>query len=107
MFLNIILNASSAIKKNTSVEKGIISLSTSEDEEYIIIVVSDNGCGFTKDGLSTLFEPFHTTFGGSGLGLYVSKKIIVEHGGIIEVENNSSQAGAKCVIKLPKKSGRE
>lgn len=102
IFLNLIINSANAIKKNTSLERGTIFLSTREDEKYISIIVADTGCGIPAKNLQKIFEPFFTTSGGTGLGLYVSRKIAVNHGGTIDVKNGE-KSGAVFTVKLPKK----
>jgi two-component system NtrC family sensor kinase len=102
VFLNLIINASHAIKSNVSSDRGTISLATSEDEDNIFIIVSDTGCGIPEKNLQNIFEPFFTTSGGTGLGLYVSQKIINDHGGVM-IASNGKNSGAILTVKLPKK----
>ena len=55
------------------------------------VTVADDGKGITADALPHLFEPFFTTKGavGTGLGLWVSKQIIDNHGGTIRVRSST------------------
>lgn len=66
------------------------------------IRVSDTGCGITDAQLSRLFTPFSSTKGGrgTGLGLYISKSIIDQHGGTIRVDSVLNQ-GTTFTIELP------
>jgi len=65
------------------------------------IFVSDNGPGIPADALTKIFMPFYTTkTNGTGLGLAVVQKIIVQHGGTIEARNRSA-GGAEFVVWLP------
>ena len=66
------------------------------------ICVADNGCGISEENRTKLFQAFFSTKGskGTGLGLAVTKKIITEHGGEIEVESEVDK-GTKFLIKLP------
>jgi nitrogen fixation/metabolism regulation signal transduction histidine kinase len=65
------------------------------------IVVSDNGPGFQRDLIGTVFDPYVTTKSkGTGLGLAIVKKIVEEHGGRIEADNRRS-GGARVRILLP------
>jgi nitrogen-specific signal transduction histidine kinase len=65
------------------------------------ISVSDNGPGIPADALTKIFMPFYTTkTNGTGLGLAVVQKIIVQHGGTIEARNQS-QGGAEFIVWLP------
>ena len=56
VFMNLMINAGHAIK-----EKGVISVSTYKEEDWIIIKIKDNGSGIDKEHLSQLFNPFFTT----------------------------------------------
>jgi signal transduction histidine kinase len=62
-----------------------------EEDEWISVKIRDNGTGIDQEILSRLFSKFTTTseFGGTGLGLYISKKIIEAHGGTIRGYNNN------------------
>src|SRR5438270_8598666 len=65
------------------------------------IVVADNGPGIAPAAMPKLFRPFFTTkSNGTGLGLAVVQKIIVQHGGHIEVRN-CTKGGAEFIITLP------
>ena len=65
------------------------------------ITVTDNGPGIAADDLSKIFVPFYTTkTNGTGLGLAIVQKIIVQHGGSVEVRNQT-QGGAEFIVSLP------
>jgi nitrogen fixation/metabolism regulation signal transduction histidine kinase len=65
------------------------------------IVVSDNGPGFQRDLIGTVFDPYVTSKSkGTGLGLAIVKKIVEEHGGRIEADNRR-MGGARVRILLP------
>jgi PAS domain S-box-containing protein len=65
------------------------------------ISVSDNGPGVPANVLPKLFRPFFTTKAkGTGLGLAVVQKIIVQHGGQVEVRNRP-EGGAEFIVTLP------
>jgi PAS domain S-box-containing protein len=65
------------------------------------ITVSDNGPGFQRELLGTVFDPYVTSKPkGTGLGLAIVKKIVEEHGGRIEAENLRA-GGARVRILLP------
>jgi nitrogen fixation/metabolism regulation signal transduction histidine kinase len=65
------------------------------------IVVTDNGPGFQRDLIGTVFDPYVTSKPkGTGLGLAIVKKIVEEHGGRIEADNRRS-GGARVRILLP------
>jgi two-component system, NtrC family, nitrogen regulation sensor histidine kinase NtrY len=71
----------------------------------VAIVVSDNGPGFQRDLIGTVFDPYVTSKPkGTGLGLAIVKKIVEEHGGRIEADNPRS-GGARVRILLPLSDG--
>jgi PAS domain S-box-containing protein len=65
------------------------------------ISITDNGPGIPAEALTKIFMPFYTTkANGTGLGLAVVQKIIVQHGGSIEARNQT-QGGAEFIVWLP------
>ncbi len=69
----------------------------------ITLAIRDTGDGIEPDVLPHVFDPFYTTrpFGqGTGLGLYVAREIVREHGGEIDVESTVGR-GSAFTIKLP------
>ncbi len=71
-------------------------------KEYILIRISDTGCGISRDDISKIFEPFFSTKGqkGNGLGLAVIWGIIDNHNGTINVESEVGK-GTTFIIRLP------
>jgi PAS domain S-box-containing protein len=71
------------------------------------ITVADNGPGIAAAALPKLFRPFFTTkTNGTGLGLAVVQKIILQHGGLVEVRN-CPEGGAAFIVTLPLQRGVE
>ena len=67
----------------------------------VSVIVSDNGPGFQRDLIGTVFDPYVTSKPkGTGLGLAIVKKIVEEHGGRIEADNRPA-GGARVRIVLP------
>lgn len=98
VFLNLIVNAAQAIQ-----EKGRIVLQTELRGDWIVVSVSDSGCGMSEEVKHRIFEPFYTTKPvgqGTGLGLSLSYSIIQKHGGRIEVES-SPGIGTTFSVYLP------
>src|SRR5205823_14271285 len=72
-----------------------------EEAGWQRVVVADNGPGIAQAAMAKLFRPFFTTkTNGTGLGLAVVQKIIVQHGGQVEVRN-CPNGGAEFIVTLP------
>ena len=71
-------------------------------DNALIITVSDDGPGISEEIRGRLFESFATygKAGGTGLGLAIVRKIVLDHGGTIDVESEPGK-GAVFVIRLP------
>ncbi|MFW9778872.1 MAG: ATP-binding protein [Candidatus Heimdallarchaeota archaeon] len=85
---------------------GNISIRVTRDnlQENLILVVEDDGIGFQPDQLQDVGKPFmtfHPSHSGLGLGLYLTKQIIEDHGGELTVSSSGYQKGTKVTIKLP------
>ncbi len=102
----ILLNLISNAAKFT--EEGLITLKVKITNNYFTFHVIDNGIGMTPEQLGKVFEPFtqadsSTTrkYGGTGLGLTITKEFIGMMGGSIHVESTFGE-GSCFVLKLPK-----
>jgi two-component system NtrC family sensor kinase len=99
VFLNIIVNAIQA-----SGEKGTLTIKTEFcDHKWVEIHISDTGAGILKENLTKIFDSFYTTKPagkGTGLGLYMSDKIIKRHKGALTVKSKVGY-GSTFTIKLP------
>jgi len=98
VFLNLIDNALWAMPKGGEL---IITTLVLPENNFIEIKVADTGCGISREDVSRIFDPFFThRESGTGLGLSIVHRIIEEHKGFIEVENDLKK-GATFKIKLP------
>ncbi|MBE0496878.1 MAG: HAMP domain-containing histidine kinase [Campylobacterales bacterium] len=101
--LNIVNNAKDQIGKlreQGEIKRGVITINIYSDASKIIIAISDNGGGISKEKLPHIFDPYYTTKEkGHGIGLYMTKLIIEEKmGGKIWASN--TPAGACFTIIL-------
>lgn len=80
-----------------------IEVNFAEKNDVLIYEVMDNGCGMDAETQKKVFTSFFTTKGenGTGLGLLMTKKLVQQHGGSIELESEVEQ-GAAFRIRLPR-----
>lgn len=100
---NVLLNLLDNAVKFSS--KGEIRVNLEKKKDKIMIIIEDSGIGIDKKDLKSIFDKFFRAsgaknVGGTGLGLYISKKIIEAHGGSIEAVSSGTQKGAKFIISL-------
>ena len=87
--VNLLINASQAADKDNSWVRLTVT-EQKEPEAFVIVEVSDNGCGMDTETQKKIFDPFFTTkvVGvGTGLGLSISHRLVAELGGYIEVQS--------------------
>ncbi len=98
--LNLLNNALDAVPE----KKGAVSLRCEYDDkaQTVRIQVIDNGQGISSENRKRLFEPFYSTKGqrGTGLGLVVTRKVVAEHHGRIDVESKPGK-GTTFTLTLP------
>ena len=101
--INIIENAIDACARDGSKARHKIVFGVREHRELIVFDVFDDGIGMDADTREKLFTPFFSSKGnkGTGLGLFISNKIIEQHGGKIHVSSTPGQ-GTLFRIKIPK-----
>ncbi len=98
--LNLINNAAEALK--TAERDKHIRIATERLTDSVRITVADSGPGISEALRTKIFDPFYTTRNGStGIGLSISQRIIIDHGGRLHVEPAGSQGGAAFIIDLP------
>ena len=101
VLVNLLLNASAAMRGCPNPEI-VITCCAPRDAGMVCLKIIDNGVGISKRHLNQVFEPFFTQGKkeGLGLGLFISKRIIENHNGIIYSESEVDK-GAQFVIELP------
>jgi signal transduction histidine kinase len=110
-FVNLLLNAVEAISANGTLTVTTESLADDQAQlregsprRWLRIRIADTGAGITEENMGRLFEPFFTTKqNGTGLGLAVTRQIIEEHNGTIQVESRPGE-GTTFTVMLPMKA---
>jgi PAS domain S-box-containing protein len=101
VLVNLIRNALDAMADNPAEKKKLRVTTSLQQDGYIAVSVSDNGCGVVPDLHQQIFMPFFTTKAfGLGLGLAISTSIVESHGGILSVTQNSG-GGSIFTFTLP------
>ncbi|MCS7181084.1 MAG: ATP-binding protein, partial [bacterium] len=99
VFLNIILNSFEAVNHNN----GLVEIEINEKEDFVEILIADNGYGIKEEIMDKIFDPFFTTKEkGTGLGLSIVLRIIEDHKGKIRIESKEKM-GTKVYVELPKR----
>jgi two-component system sensor histidine kinase AtoS len=98
VLLNVIVNAVQAIAG-----QGVIRIGTREwSGDRVCLRVNDNGCGIPAAYLDRIFDPFFSTKPtGTGLGMAIAQRILMDHDGRIEVESTEEQ-GTTVLLILPR-----
>ncbi len=100
VFLNLVLNAIDATDKDGRVELGVARTAGGVEVE-----VRDDGSGIRPEDAARLFQPYFTTKKhGTGLGLFVTRKLVADHGGSVTCESAPGQ-GTVFRVSLPAAPG--
>lgn len=108
VLLNLINNARDALSDSPILDKRIV-VSSSSDTTHVKVSVADNGDGITGKHAADIFTPFFSTKDadkGMGMGLAISRSIISDHQGVLEL-NTQYKSGAEFIFTLPIKPSRE
>lgn len=108
VFLNLIVNAAHAIEKKLETEvqetRGEITISTSQADAWVHVMVMDTGCGISEADMEKVFDPFFTTKEvgkGTGQGLTIAFDIVTnKHDGRLSAESEEGE-GTTIKIELP------
>jgi len=99
--VNLLMNAIQATQARESRNIILSTLNVADDNE-VQLHIKDSGPGIEPENLVQIFEPFFSTRfdqGGSGLGLYISRFLITEQNGMLEIFNDED-GGCRAVIRL-------
>ena len=104
VFINLIKNSEEAfmeLSKKTPSFKGKIDIAIESNNDYIVVIITDNGTGITDT--KKVMTPYYTTkINGTGLGLPIVNKIINEHSGDFSIQNKKDGNGVNIEISFPK-----
>lgn len=115
LLLNLITNASEALgekpgtihvrmrpwNRQTDQLGEVLEGQLTTEGEYVLLSISDTGCGMDRETMQRMFEPFYTTkFTGRGLGLAVVRGIVRSHNGVIAIDTAPGR-GTKMQVILP------
>jgi two-component system, sensor histidine kinase and response regulator len=96
---NVIINAIQA----SAEKKGPVLIECNRKDFYVDIRIEDSGSGIDPAQISKIFDPYFTTKqskSGTGLGLYITKKVVEDHSGSIKVDSTPGE-GTVFTIRLP------
>jgi len=102
--INILENALEACIEDKRQIAHQIRFTVTVDEDNVYFEIADNGPGIDKEQAEKIFQLFSSSKGkrGTGIGLFVTRKAIIKHGGTITVESSPNK-GAAFHIVLPRK----
>jgi nitrogen fixation/metabolism regulation signal transduction histidine kinase len=111
VLINLVRNAVQAVRGapgRSGPIRGHVRVSATADGEGTALLVEDDGPGIPVERRSRVFDPYFTTKSdGTGLGLAIVKKVVVEHGGSIDVGQSERLGGALFRVRLPGPKTRE
>jgi signal transduction histidine kinase len=96
---NVIINAIQASADST----GRVEVNCIRKDFYVDVRIADTGHGISPEQVAKIFDPYFTTKqgkSGTGLGLYITKKVVEDHSGSIKVDSTPG-AGTTITIRLP------
>jgi signal transduction histidine kinase len=101
LFLNLLINAC-----QVQPDGGQVQVASLQREDRAVVLVADCGPGIPEENMSRIFEPFYSTRGSTGLGLFVCHGIVEEHGGKITVQNRMG-GGSVFSVDFPLQSNEQ
>ena len=103
--VNILENSMEACLEDTRDRQHRIDFRVRSKDEWVIFDISDTGSGLSEDQRRQMFDLFYSSKGhkGTGLGLFITNKVIQKHGGAIDVDSKPGD-GATFHVRLPRKA---
>jgi PAS domain S-box-containing protein len=102
VIINLIMNGAEAMQEITGRPRSLAVRSYEDEDDHIVVAVTDCGVGIAPEISDRLFDAFFSTKpGGLGVGLSICRSIIQDHGGELWVTDNSDGPGAAFRFSLP------
>ena len=100
---NLLENAMEACIEDPSDRQHVIEFRVTAERNYVMFDIRDNGIGMHPDQIKHSFSPFYSTKGkrGTGLGLFITNKVIQKHGGRLTVTSEPGK-GSQFQVRLPR-----
>ena len=108
MLVNLLENSLDACRLDTRKSEHGVSLIVSGDERQVRFEIADNGIGMDRETVEKAFTLFFSSKGteGTGLGLFVSNRIALAHGGKIVLESEAG-SGTRFQVMIPREKSRD
>lgn len=101
MVQNLIINALQAMEDDGDLVLEIQTVTMEDEHPYVMLKVTDNGCGIEEKNLKNILEPFFTTKEkGTGLGLAIVSRLVDGYGGKIKIESRVNE-GTSVTVWMP------
>ena len=108
ILVNLIGNAFDAMRNGGELGLRVRQRRAATGDQRIQITVADRGCGMPARVMEHLFEAFYSTkgIGGTGLGLWITKDLVVKNGGTIRVRSSdkAGRSGTAVMLSFPQRS---
>ena len=103
MLTNFLENSLDACRTDLGKENHTVHFSLSEEHGHMVFEIKDNGVGIDRETREKVFSLFFSSKGieGTGLGLFISNKIVTNHGGAIDVASEPN-VGTTFTVRIPK-----
>jgi signal transduction histidine kinase len=100
--LNLVMNGIEAMSSMAERARELVITTRNIDPDQVQVTVEDSGIGLDPDTMARIFEPFYTTkSGGMGMGLSISRSILLSHGGRLWATANDGP-GASFHFTVPR-----
>ncbi len=101
--INMIENAADACRKKEAPKEAQVVFRAAGEDGGVVFEIADNGIGMDAETREKIFDLFFSSKGsqGTGLGLYISQKVVGQHGGTIRVRSQPGR-GSRFFVKIPR-----